>query len=110
MLLSIFAAVLENLREYIVLFQKNMMIRASTFIKFCKHLHKFQKSKRLRLKAIIVLIFFHYRRSPIFFLKRTVWKMYLVQTEIVWLNAFKGLISSNCNPTAVQAHRLPTFP
>ena len=37
--------------------------RASTFTKFCKRLHEFQKSKRFRLHAITVLNFFHYRRS-----------------------------------------------
>ena len=32
--------------------------RASTFTKFCKRLHEFQKSKRFRLHAITVLSFF----------------------------------------------------
>ena len=36
-------------------------IRASTFTKFCNCLHEIQKSKRFRVHAIIVLIFFHYQ-------------------------------------------------
>ena len=32
--------------------------RASTFTKFCKRLHEFQKSKRFRLHAITVLNLF----------------------------------------------------
>ena len=36
-------------------------IRASMFTKFCNCLHEIQKSKRFRVHAIIVLIFFHYQ-------------------------------------------------
>ena len=32
--------------------------RASTITKFCKHLHEFQKLKRFRLYTITILIFF----------------------------------------------------
>ena len=34
-----------------------VQVRASTFTKFCKRLHEFQKSKRFRLHAITVLNF-----------------------------------------------------
>ena len=39
-------------------FQVPINSRASTFTKFCKRLHEFQKSKRFRLHANTVLNFF----------------------------------------------------
>ena len=80
------------------------------FTKFCKRLQEFPENERIPFTQNFHIEFFHCHyccrlvKSLIFFPKKTLSKMYLVQTfKIVWLDAVIELISSDCNSIATCA-------